>query len=370
MSLENAYFFVLPAQNGGYQHNLISLAQGFEQLGISFRASTDYWEKEDGSFLFRHDPEARPEDFELVIVSEQYLSYGNGELPANFAGLPGRKVFVHTGDGLGHQYNLGKMKRFYGQFDLVLVHQYRGIRYPKHFRPWAFGISQHIMDLARPELEKRPVVCVNYRNSHSVRRLAHERVFAQLPPDMLDTTREMDDWENWTGDPDYARRCVYQSAGRHSQAYNQRIGSSLATACLGGVFYIHPWMWNWPAFKVANYFVQSAASVGRMQTVATRLGLAKAHTYRVYQWDSWRFWETFANESLVVHVDLGKYGVLLPEMPVAGTHYLGIDLQHPQTAIQRLQDPDWMRQTARTGRDWATRHYAPQAQANRLLDWL
>lgn len=370
MQVQSIYFYVLPIENGGYQHNLISLAQGFLELGIPFAASNNYWKQADGSFLFQHDPIEKASEFDLVIISEQYMTYGDGEFPKGFFELPGKKVYIHTGDGLRHQYNLHKLKDFYAQFDVVLMHLYRGIPYPDHFHPWAYGISQHMIDLAQPNLPKSDKICLNYRNSHSVRRLASDRIFDRLPPEMLDTTREMDDWQSWEDSEDYAKYCVYQSAGRHSLAYNHRIGSSLATACFGGVFFLRPWMWNWPAFKVANYFVQSAASVGRMQSFANSLGMAREHVYRIYQWDSWRFWETFANGSAAVHVDLDQYGVILPEMPIVGKHYIGVDLKGPEDAMRQLQDVEKMQEVALEGRKWAMKHYDPVEQAGRLLQLL
>lgn len=367
MKEPSIYFYVLPVENGGYQHNAISLAQGLSALGIPFGASSDYWKQADGTYLFQHDPAAKPSDFDVVLVTEQYMTYGNGQLPTGFFELPGKKVLIHTGDGLAHQYNMGKLRSYYAGFDRVLLHQYRGIRYPSHFRPWAYGVSQHIIDLARNELPKAHKICVNYRNSHSVRRLGQERVFDRLPEEMLDTTREMDDWQAWADTEDYARFCVYQSAGRHAAKYNQRIGSSAATACFGGVFFILPWIWNWPAFKVANYFVQSAASIGRMQNLATKMGLAKEHAYCIYQWDSWRLWESFANGSAPVHVDFERYGLLLPEMPQNGKHYVGVDLKHSDASVATLQSPDKLVEIGTQGREWALSNYGPQAQAMRLL---
>ncbi len=370
MSLPSIYFYVLPIENGGYQHNLISLAQGLEQLGGSFAASADYWKKADGTYLFHHDPDVSPRDFEVVVISEQYITYGNGQYPEGFFDLPGKKVLVHTGDGLVHQYNMGKLRNFYAQFDAIFMHLYQGISYPDNFHTWAFGISQHIIDLARNDLPKENKICLNYRNSHSVRRLASERIFDQLPEEMIDTTREMDNWQEWGDSEDYNQFTVYQSAGRHAFGYNQRIGSSIATACFGGVFFIRPWIWNWPAFKVANYFVQSAASVGRMQTLATQLKMSRKHVYRIYQWDSWRFWETFANGSVPIHVDLEKYGIILPVMPVNRKHYLGVDLQAPKAAIETIKNEAMMREIAANGRDWALTHYGPVNQAERFLDIL
>lgn len=370
MKPPSVYFYVLPAESGGYQHNAIGLAQGLEALGIPFSASSNYWKKKDGSYLFQADPHVRPADFDLVVISEQFLSYGEGKVPEGFFDLPGKKILVHTGDGLAHQYNLGKLRSWYGGFDLVLAHMYKGIGYPAHFRPWAFGVSQHIIDLAREDLPKAHKVCVNYRNSHSVRRMGQARVFDKLPLDLLDTTREMDDWTAWADAEDYARVCVYQSAGRHAAKYNERIGSSAATACFGGVFFIKPWIWNWPAFKVANYFVQSAASIGRMQTIATKLGLAKAHSYRIYQWDSWRLWESFANGSAPIHVDFEQYGLILPEMPQSGKHYIGVDLRQPEGAVDTLRMHPELLEIGGRGREWALANYGPRAQAERLLQYL
>lgn len=367
---KKAYFFVLPLEHGGYQHNVISLAQGLQQLGIEFRASANYWRQANGEYLFQHDPAADPRDFDWVIISEQYLTYGDGKFPPSYFDLPGKKIYINTGDGLVHQYNIHKLKAHYARFDLLLMHLYEDIPYPSNFRPWAYGVSQHIIDLARPELPKSHSICVNYRNSHSLRRLGQERIFDRLPKEMIDTTREMDDWKGWENETEYARYCVYQSAGRHSAGYNERIGRSAATACFGGVFYIRPWFWNWPAFKIANYFVQSAASVGRMQTLATRLGLAKKHVHRLYQWDSWRFWESFANGSVPIQVDLRQYKVILPEFPEPGVHYLGVDLAHAAPAVELLQDFKRLQSMGTAGREWALAHYGPQAQARRFLRYL
>ncbi len=368
MGTPSIYFYVLPVENGGYQHNLISLAQGLEQMGERFAGSTNYWKKASGDYLFLHDDRQSPQDFDVVVISEQYITYGNGQFPDGFFDLPGKKVYIHTGDGLKHQYNLGKLRSFYARFDLVLIHMYKGIHYPDNFKPWAFGISQHILDLSRPDLPKENKICLNYRNSHSVRRLASKRIFAQLPDEMIDDTREMEDWRVWKDSKNYNRFCTYQSAGRHSPGYNYRIGSSLGTACFGGVFFIKPWIWNWPFFKVANYFVQSAASVGRMQAVVTKLGMAKLHSYRIFQWDSWRFWEAFTNKSVAIHVDLKEYGIILPETPINMKHYLGADLMTPEVAIKMIKDKALMRSIGEAGREWAIQHYAPVPQAKRFLD--
>jgi hypothetical protein len=361
------YFYVQPPERFGYQHNAISLAQGFRALGIPYTASADYWVEQNGEFLFR-DEGADPRAADLVILTEQYLTYGDGKVPEGFFSLPGKKVFVTTADGVALHKEMGKS--FYRQYDLILTFHYEGLPYPKNIRSWAFGLTQQMIDLVQPELPKDPHICLNYRNAHSVRKFSQAVLFDQLDAGMIDTTREQFDWQSLKDSRDYAESIVYQSAGRHNKAYLERISRSCASSTFGGDFYIRPWPWNWLTFKIANYFVDSAVSVGRMNRICRRLGLHAKHTYRVCQWDSWRFWETLAAGSMAVQVDFAKYHIRLPEMPENYRHYLGVDLHHPDKAMDILQAPDHMREIGLAGKEWALTHYAPRPQAQRLLYYL
>jgi hypothetical protein len=361
------YFYVQPADRLGYQHNAISLAQGFRALGIPYAASADYWMEPDGNLLFK-DQDVDPRTADLVILTEQYLTYGDGQLPAGFFDLPGKKVLITTADGVGLHKHM--RKPFYRQYDLILTFIYEGLPYPANIRGWAFGLTQQMIDLARPELPKEPRICLNYRNSHSVRKLSQAVLFDQLDPAMIDSTREQFDWQALKDSPDYAEYIVYQSAGRHNRAYLERIARSAATSAFGGDFYLKPWVWNWLTFKLINYFVDSAASIGRMNRLFKSIGIHTNHTYRIYQWDSWRFWEALAAGSMAINVDFAKYHIRLPEMPVNYQHYLGADLRQPAQALAVLRDPARMQAIGVAGKDWALTHYAPRPQAERLLHYL
>lgn len=362
------YFFVQPISTMGYQHNAIGMAQGLRKLGIGFGASTDYWRETDGNLLFKHDPGFEAKDADIVIITEQYLTYGDGKFPQAFFDAPGKKVFIHTGDGMVMQKQM--FKEIYQRFDLILTFMYEGIPYPKHFRPWAYGMTEHMIDLSRTDLPKEDKICLNYRNSHSVRQRAKEWVFDKLDQGRIDTTRETFDWEPLEHSKDFAEFVVWQSAGRHNAAYLDRIGRSLATSAFGGDFFIKPAIWGWYTWKFINYFVESAASIGRMNNLAKKVGLHTDHTYRIYQWDSWRLWEAFAAKSMAVNVDFEQYRIILPEMPKNHTHYLGVDLKHPQKAITLLNDPGRMKEIGEQGHAWAMQHYAPKALAERLLSYV
>jgi glycosyltransferase involved in cell wall biosynthesis len=56
-------------------------------------------------------------------------------------------------------------------------------------------------------------------------------------------------------------------------------------------------------------------------------------------------------------------------MPVNWTHYIGIDLDRCDEAVQRLRDdPSIVARVGAAGRAWALTHYGPTAIARRLLD--
>jgi hypothetical protein len=362
------YFFVQPTALLGYQHNAIGMAQGLRALGIPYEASADYWREADGNLLFQHRPEADPRDADIVILTEQFLHYGDGIIPEAYWASRGKKVFLHTGDGMIMQKNM--RQALYKKFDLILTFLYDGIPYPANFRPWAYGLTQHMIDLSRPDLPKEDKICLNYRNSHSVRQRAQEWLFDKLDPQRLDTTRETFDWSGLEHSKDFAEYVVWQSAGRHNASYLERIGRSSATSAFGGDFFIKPTLWGWYPWKFVNYFVDSAASIGRMNNLAKAIGLHTNHTYRIYQWDSWRMWEAFCAKSMAINVDFAQYRIRLPEMPQNYQHYLGVDLKNPQKALALLNDPGRMQAIGEQGYAWALQHYAPKALAERLLRYV
>lgn len=368
MALPKVYFFVLPIEKMGYQHNAIGMAQGLRELGIPFYASADYWHEADGNLLLRHTPDFDPQEADIVILTEQYITYGSGNFPKPFFASRGKKVFLHTGDGMVMQKQM--RMAFYRKFDLILTFLYQGIPYPEHFRPWTYGMTQHMIDLSRPELPKEDKICLNYRNSHSVRQRAKEWLFDKLDQSRLDTTREHFDWSTLEQSKDFHEFVVWQSAGRHNAAYLERIGRSVATSAFGGDFFIKPTIWGWYPWKFINYFVESAASIGRMNNLAKKMGLHTNHTYRIYQWDSWRLWEAFAAKSMAIHVDFERYRIRLPEMPVNFKHYLGVDLKQPEAAIAILHDTGRMQEIGEAGHAWALQHYSPKALAERLLRYV
>ncbi|MCV3213012.1 glycosyltransferase, partial [Plectonema radiosum NIES-515] len=145
-----------------------------------------------------------------------------------------------------------------------------------------------------------------------------------------------------------------QTGKRHYPSYYDRLKKSAACAGFGG-FFVPPWPKN-PG-NVINRVVKQ---------VLIKLNLK---TNRVVQWDSWRFWESLAAGCATFHVDFDKYGIGLPVMPENWRHYIGIDLDNVQEAVDRIaNDPEIIERIATQGRLWALEHYSPGPTALRFLE--
>ncbi|HUW39954.1 MAG TPA: glycosyltransferase [Rectinemataceae bacterium] len=350
------YFFLRPQgapEAAGYQHCLVALAEGLEELGIPFGANRDYW-KEDGRVLFRRDEALRPEDCEVLMTSDEYTGSG-GEMPASLLDGRRRTVYVDSSDGWRTRAEAPEYRRF----DLVLrTHYNRRYRYPGNVKPWAFGLTRRIIGACGgaggsvPGFAGRePRVLVNFRVGHPVRQAA-ELLLAPALAERFAIDRSVD--EPPASGPD---RGLWEATGRrHYPSFYARLVSSRACAAFGGYF-------------APGLFGSTEALPERALYAAFwRLG---RRTRTVMQFDSWRFWESLAAGCLTLHVDLAAYGCALPVEPRPGEEYLGFDFDRRDCAAPLRESSDEeLGRIAAAGRSWALEHYSPRAQAARLLQLL
>jgi hypothetical protein len=89
------------------------------------------------------------------------------------------------------------------------------------------------------------------------------------------------------------------------------------------------------------------------------------------QWDSFRFWETLCAGAVAFNLNLERYGVELPVMPRTWEHYIGVDFDHVEEVIDRLQsEPGLLAHVANGGREWALKYYSPAEMAKRFLQFV
>ena len=355
-----AYFYCVPAEGAAqvpYQHLTVCLAEGLTALGIACYGNVDYWplDVERTQFLIRAEPGVSPEDCEIVIVSDDWFMTGQPFPPAIARGLRDAWcVALDREDGS----RLHSLTPAFRRFDAVLRTHYNvATRYGRNFVPWAYGLSERVIAAAAcglPPADRTPRLVANWRHTaspHSVR-LAVER---DVLPRLRDVVAVDDAREHLDAAPDdpYERLLWRETGRRHWPAYYRRLASATMCAAFGGYF-----VTRWPAAK------ESLTS----RAIKRGLTLTGRHSDLVSQWDSWRLWESFAASCATIHVDLERYGCVLPVMPVNWEHYIGIDLDRPQAAIDRLRDePSIVARIASAGHDWAREHYAPIAVARRLL---
>lgn len=361
------------------QEHVVALAEGLQQLGIPYSGNCDYWLQSTtpGDYLVRHDPDISADDCDVVVVSgtlplrmrPQTFEVVRQPLPENLfrRGRKYRTVFLDNQDG----HRTISWEEEYRQFDIVFrSHLNRRAWHPENMRPSVLGFTKMTLRAAEgaPAFSERErKVLVNFGASHpyghGTRTLAATTFLPELEKLIpFDTTK--DNLKHVPADP-YERLMWEQTGMRFSQSYYDRLKCSQAVACFCGEM-IPPMPWRDPG----QYLVGgNKAKLKR----AVFEGLAKLDPRppRSVQWDSFRAWEAWVAGCATINIDLDLYGPVLPVMPENWKHYIGVDLQRPQRAIERLRDDfNLLESVAVQGRAWALEHYSPKAVAQRFISYV
>jgi hypothetical protein len=347
-----------PPEGAYFQDLLVNLATGFQQLGIKYYASNDYWQiyPDSDSTLIKATPDVTPADCDLVLLERQWYEENGCLPPGLFA--PGRQyktVYFDCNDAIRTPAWLPEFQ----QFDFVFkTHYAQHTKYPDNFYPWAFGLSERVLQELEEQVlwaEKQPSVLVNFRNkkfSHSLRSYVKKTFMPQIEQIMTIDTASDGEAEFPQDSYHYLRWA--QTGRRHYPSYYQRLKKSQVCACFGGFFLGPEFIDNYE--RISYYLAR----------IVSELGIK---TNRIGQWDSWRFWESMAGGCVTLHVDFAKYGFELPVMPENWRHYIGIDLDNIKESIDRIaSQPEILPQIAAEGRAWAIDNYAPLPTAVRFLE--
>ena len=375
MSHPRVYFYCCPEPNN-LQDDIIILAEGLRELGVTYYASEDYWRRSpDGDdYLFRRTPGVQPDDCDVVVLPYTWFNWVllgasrpvRREVPAGLfkEGRRYRTVYMDTNDGL----RTVSWEPAFRQFDVILRTKFcRRAWHPSNLRPWVLGLSNRMLRMtagAPSFAERARTLLVNFGASHSYPHGARLRAFERFDPVVgrvlrIDTTR--DDLSAAPADP-YDHLMWEQTNHRHCRGYYERLKRSQAVSCFCGEL-IPPMPWRDPA----QYLLGGGRA--RLKRVLFEfLGHLDPRPERIIQWDSWRFWEALTAGCAVFNVDLERYGALLPVMPERDHHYFGVDLDAPERVVDRIAgDPECLERVAAAGREWAIANYSPSAMARRFL---
>ncbi len=375
MNVPRVYFYCCPEPDN-LQDDIIILAEGLRALGIPYYASDNYWRRSNqpDDYLFRRTPEVTPDDCDVVILPYTWYNWIKIGVPRAMrrptptglfkAGRRYRTVYMDTNDGL----RTVSWEPEFRQFDVIYRTKLnRRIWHPSNLRPWVLGLSNRILAYtadAPPFAQRRRAMLVNFGASHNYPHTARLRAQATLDPLLaphlpLDGTR--DDLSIAPSDP-LDRLMWEQTNHRHCRSYYERLKQNqLVSAFCGALIPSLPW-------RNPNQYLLGGNKAKVKFALYRMLGRLDPRPERIVQWDSWRFWEALAAGCVAINLNLDRYGAQLPTMPVNGQHYLGVDLDNPRPAIERiLDDSAGLERIAREGHAWALQNYSPTAMASRLL---
>jgi hypothetical protein len=332
--LERGIYFVLKDEPNLIAHLSLCLAEGLASLGIPIFANRNYWltDSEHPSYLFRHDENVSPDDCAVCVVDiSAQLTESAQALLQPALNSKAMRVILNNSD-----FELW-LSEFY-QFEFIFrTHMSDRHPLPDHYVPWAFGISNRIEAVTATQTEftaRKREVLVNFRSSGNQGvRIAMEYLLIPWLEKLLPINRQTEyGAEPESIDPESFQLWV-KLQGRHHPQYYDRLKNAMICCSYGGNF---------------TYF---------------------DHQPAIVRWDSWRFWESLAAGCVTIHLDLAKYGFLLPVMPENWKHYIGVDLENPKEVMERLRDePEIMSQISMQGRQWALEHYSPVPTACYFLD--
>lgn len=374
----SVYIYCRP-EEGNLQEDVISLAEGFRELGMPCYGSCDYWLESTtpGDYLIRRSPDVKPEDCDVVVVSYTWpywirmktFDLVRRPLPEGLfrSGRRYKTVYMDSHDG----HRTVSWEPEFRQFDLILRSKLnRRSWHPENMKPWVLGLNNRILHAtagALPFAERSKSLLLNFGASHPYPHGARQAASPRFEPGiakLFDLDRRKDDLSTEPGDP-FDALMWRQTGARFCRAYYERLKNSQAVAAFCGEL-IPPM-----PFRNPECYLVGGNKAKLRRIFYEALARIDPRPLRSVQWDSFRFWEALAAGCLVFNLDLELYGAALPVMPENWKHYIGVDLDHVDEALGRIvSDPDCLERIAGAGHLWALENYSPAAGARRLLQLL
>jgi hypothetical protein len=365
-------YFLIPDFSDLNDDSIVYLGEGLKEIGIPFFSNKNYWLLDNnGDYLFKKNVNFIPEiDADVVIVSYKWTEHMDphtfkvkGQAVPKWVLQKDRKfkaVYLDPRDG----YETKSYTSEFRSFDLILRSKKnkRTLNYPNIY-PWVLGYQERIIreKVGIPIEKKRFEIAVNFNFSHSfkhqLRKWAEEKFIASLPSSVVNRTISTKEAPK---DP-YSRLMWEQTVKLHNPDYYNHIESVLMVAAFCGDLI--------PAYPLnPSLYLRGGNKAKLKKFFFSLISFSSRKDPRIIQWDSWRFWETLALGSVPIHIDIEKYGVELPVMPINWKHYIGIDLNKPKDTIERiLEEPDTVYKIARDGNRWCLDEYSPKSSATRML---
>ncbi|WP_410220007.1 hypothetical protein [Pedobacter sp.] len=370
--MKSIYFFI-PEYPNLYDDGVVYLGEGLNELGYNLFSNRNYWKTSPQSdkFLFNFNPDISFKECDIVVVacswakdvdmiSYQYISQN---LPKDLFDSNRKYLTVYI-DKFDN-YRTLSFDKIFRNFDIILKNKYNKKTFlPSNCTPWVLGFQNRILQERTGILieNKQYSIAVNFNYSHpyqhQLRKLAEQYIINRFPKDMIDRTISPKEQPN----DEFGLLMWKSTFGLHNRKYYNHIEKNLMVAAFCGE------MIPGLPFNPSKYMVGGNKAKIKKHFY-TMLSTLLGKKQRIIQWDSWRFWETLALGSVPIHIDLEKYGVSLPIMPENWKHYIGIDLNNIDYAIERItEDKEGIYKIAKQGHQWGMENYSPKASAQRFIN--
>lgn len=360
-------FFITPVYpygNDHYYHEMIALAEGFEELGHEVIGNCNYWwQPEKNSFLINEALEDN--SFDMAIYDYRYVtSFAHLLFRKDYPNFDRTKkhILIDRNDWLEP---IWWKNDHYNVFDQIFAgNLYSNLAYNYNVKPWAIGLTRRIMNTIdkyhQLDSKREEVTGYNFRVNHNMRGYVLENLrtsLRKLPATEKFTTENNRD--------EHSAHYYKASTRRHNPEYYKLLCSTRAFMAFGG-YYEH---------KPMRYLPYSVSDkIARKPSFLRYKSLKKANRdfsdeIFIFQQDNFRFWEVLYSGAIAINIDLEYWNFKLPVMPISGVHYIGIKKlkeNHVESTFAELGTSE-LERMGQAGREWVTQHYSPKAQAQRIL---
>lgn len=351
----NVMFYLSPQThiptNEVYEHGAVCIAEGLTELGIQFYANTNQWfDNERQEYLFKPAPVNF--SFSTCIYSTSYFINKLGKLED--IDINKYNVLLDLDDG----YPTLSNNTLCNKFNLVLrTHYSTDYKYNKNVKPWAFGISNRIINEINKSKDSQNGndVYVNYRVGFNVRSMSITEMLPVLAKKYVINHSVTDSVEIKTIDNLNLNDYWNQTGRRHNPAYYKQLNQSLLTLTFCGAF----------EQKQPHLFY-------RIKETIEKRTFRISKNFSVANFDRWRFWETLCSVSCPVHLDFNFWNIEFPVMPKQDKDYIGVKNMNFKETAERINSMsvDEIKQIGQNGRNFVLENYAPLPTAKRLLNYI
>ncbi len=261
----------------------------------------------------------------------------------------------------------------YKAFDLILSgNLFKNVKYPANVRPWAIGLTERQIKYIDTFANVKPTkteIGYNFRVPHNLRKVVVEGLSSNnlLYPLKQHLTVNKQHDSN-TGVFDINQFYWEQTTRRHSLEYFRIINNYLFFLAVGGYYEFRPFLYQ--PYSIIDRIKRKPFHL--YYEYLRRKHLDFSDAIFVFQYDSFRLWETMYAKTCPIYLDVDKWNFLFPCQPTEGVHYIGIRDFNFDAIIAKInqmgsQEIEYISQE---GRKWVYQNYEPRAVSRRLLDWL